>query len=140
MVRPKHPLAAKGIVRLNEVAKYPWVFFNRHVHPPLHDLILQRMEIERQKPNIVHQVSQSDQAAALLTDNALLAWFTPAGAERVAREGLIRIPLLDEHIHLEIHLATLVGNESRLVSEFVRSFMKQIEKERLPTQMKLPIT
>ena len=140
MVRPKHPLAAKSIVRLNEVAKYPWVFFNRHVHPPLHDLILQRMEIERQTPNIAHQVSQSDQAAALLTDNALLAWFTPAGADRVVRDGLIRIPLLDEHLHLEIHLATLVSNESRLVSEFVRSFMKQIEKERPPTQMVLPIS
>ncbi|MHB1023085.1 MAG: LysR family transcriptional regulator [Acidobacteriaceae bacterium] len=139
MVRPRHPLAAKSAVRLSEVATFPWVFFNRHVHPPLHDLILQRMEVERLKPNIVHQVSQSDQAAALLTDNTLLAWFTPAGAERVVREDLLRIPLVDEHIHLEIHLATLVSNESRLVSEFVRSFMRRIEEERSPTQMELPI-
>jgi DNA-binding transcriptional LysR family regulator len=139
MVRSKHPLAAKSIVKLDEVAQYPWVFFNRHVHPPLHDLILQRMEIERQKPNIVHQVSQPDQAAALLTDNTLLAWFTPAGADRVVHDGFIRIPLLDEYLHLEIHLATLVSNESRLVSEFVRSFMKQVEGERSPIQLSLPV-
>jgi len=139
VVRPNHPLAAESAVRLSQVAQYPWVFFNRHVHPPLYDLIMRRMETLREKPNVIHHVSQADQVAALLTDNALLAWLTPAGAERVVRGGFVRIPLLDEQIHLETHLATLVSNESRLISEYVRSFMKRVEEERLPTQMKLPI-
>jgi DNA-binding transcriptional LysR family regulator len=139
VMRAKHPLAAKESVRLNEVAKYPWVFFNRNVHPPLHDLILQRMENEHQKANIVHHISQADHVTALLTDNTVVAWLTPVGAERVARNGLARVPLLDEQIHLEIHLATLVSNESRLVSEYARSFIKRLEEQSTPSQLQLPI-
>jgi DNA-binding transcriptional LysR family regulator len=139
VMRPSHPLAIKQAVRFSEVVKYPWVFFNRNVHPPLHDLILQRTQAEQQTAKIVHHISQADQAAALLTDNALLAWLTPAGAERVVRGGFIRVPLLDEYIHLETRLVTLASNESRLISEFVRSFMKRIEEERPPTQLQLPI-
>lgn len=139
VVRPSHPLAEKKTVQLCEVGKYPWVYFHRNVHPSLHDLILQRMEAQQQRPNIVHHISQADQTVALLTANSLLAWLTPAGAERVARGELTLIPLLDEHIRLEIHLATLVSNESRLVSEFVRKFMKRIEEERPPAQLRLPI-
>ena len=139
VMRPTHPLAASKAVRLSEVVKYPWVFFNRNVHPPLHDLILQRTEAERQEVNIVHHISQADQVAALLTDNVVLAWLTPAGAERVVRGGLIRVPLLDEYIHLETRLVTLANNESRLISEFVRTFMRRIEEQRPPAQLQLPM-
>ena len=64
---------------------------------------------------------------------------TPPGAERVARGGFVSVPLLDKHIRLETHLATLVSNESRLISEYVRSFMKRIEEESPPAQLQLPI-
>jgi DNA-binding transcriptional LysR family regulator len=37
VVRPEHPLASRGSVTLAEVTNYPWVFFTRRVHPPLHD-------------------------------------------------------------------------------------------------------
>jgi DNA-binding transcriptional LysR family regulator len=139
VMRPNHPLATNRAVRLSEVVKYPWVFFNRNVHPPLHDLILQQTQAQQQTANIVHHVSQADQVAALLTDNKLLAWLTPAGAERVVRGGFIRVPLQDEDIRLETRLVTLASNESRLISEFVRSFMKRIEEEKPPAQLQLPI-
>ena len=90
--------------------------------------------------NIAHHVSHTDQVAALLTDDNLVAWLTPAGAERVVRCEFVRVPLQDEHIRLETRLVTLTGNESRLVREFVRTFMKKIEQERPPSQMRLPMT
>jgi DNA-binding transcriptional LysR family regulator len=127
VVRPEHPLASQGSVTLAEVTNYPWVFFTRRVHPPLHDLILQRVEAAEKKVNIVHHISQADQVTALLTDSQSLAWLTPPGAERVARDGLVRIPMLDGQIRLETHLATQATNNSRLVSEFVRSFVKRTE-------------
>lgn len=139
VMRSNHPLATNKIVELSDVAKYPWVFINRNVHPPLHDLILQRTEAEQGKPNIIHHISQADQVAALLTNDRLVAWLTPAGAERVVRSGFIRVPLRDEHIRLETRLVSLASNESRLVSEFVRTFMKRIEKEKPPAQLQLPI-
>lgn len=137
--RAKHPLAARESVRFAEVAEYPWVFFNRNVHPPLHDMILRRMEAEKRRANVVHLISQADQVPALLTNNALLAWLTPPGAERVAHNGFTSVPLLDEQIHLETHLATLANNDSRLLSEYVRAFMKRIEEQRPPAQLRLPI-
>lgn len=139
VMRPNHPLAENKVVELSDVAKYPWVFINRNVHPPLHDLILQRAEAERGKPNIVHHVSQADQVGALLTNDRLLAWLTPARAERVARSGFVGVPLRDEQIRLETRLVSLASNESRLVSEFVRTFMKRIEEERPPAQLRLPM-
>ena len=135
----KHLLAVKSFVTLAEVAEYPWVFFHRNVHPPLHDLILHRMQSERRMANIRHHISQADQATALLTDDRILVWLTPTGSERVVRNGFVRVPLLDEQIRLETHLATLATNESRLVSEFVRSFMKRIEDQRPATQLTLPM-
>ena len=76
----------------------------------------------------------------MLHDDSLVAWMTPNGAERIARNGLVRIPLLDSEINLEMHLASLANNKSRLVSEYVRSFMKQIEEPRLPVQLSLPMS
>jgi DNA-binding transcriptional LysR family regulator len=137
VVRPNHPLAMNKVVTFGEVMRYPWVFINRNVHPPLHDLILQRAQAEQQPANIVHHVSQADQVGALLTNNSLVAWLTPAGAERVVRGGFIGVPLRDEQIRLETRLVTLANNKSRLISEFVRMFMKRIEEERPPTQLQL---
>jgi hypothetical protein len=42
-------------------------------------------------------------------------------------------------LHFETHLATSVSNQSRLISEYVRSFMKRIEEERPLTQLQLSI-
>jgi hypothetical protein len=46
---------------------------------------------------------------------------------------------MDKEIRLETHLATLASNNSALVSEFVRSFMKRYQHERQPVQMVLPM-
>jgi DNA-binding transcriptional LysR family regulator len=137
--REDHPLAGRESATLAEVAEYPWVVFSRNVHPPLYELIRQRLDDEHRKATVVHQISQAEQVPALLTDNRLLAWVTPACAERIARQGYARIPLRDSHICLETHLATLTSNNSRLVSEYVRSFVKRIEEQRPAVQLSLPI-
>jgi len=131
-LRKEHPLAEKASVRLEELTPYPWVFFNWNVHSYLHDMIMQRVKAEAGAVGIRHSVSQEEQALALLTDNQALAWLTPTGAERVVRGGLKCLPLLDPHIRLEIHLATLANNKSTLASEYVRSYMRQIEEQRQP--------
>lgn len=139
MFRQGHPLAAKSSVTLTEIAMYPWIFFNRNVHPPLHDQILNRMQAERREPRILHHISQADHVPALLTDNSTVAWLTPTGAKRVVHSGLLYAPLLDPGIRLETHLASVVNNTSPLLSEYVRSFVKRIESEKIATQMHLPM-
>jgi LysR family transcriptional regulator, benzoate and cis,cis-muconate-responsive activator of ben and cat genes len=139
MFREGHPLAAKSSVSLAEIAVYPWIFFNRNVHPPLHDRVLNRMQGERREPRILHHISNADHVPTLLTDDSLVAWLTPTGAQRAAHSGLRYVPLLDPEIRLETHLASVVNNTSQLLSEFVRSFVKRIESEKAATQMQLPM-
>ena len=138
-VRNSHPLAEKTSVRLEEIASFPWIFFNRNVHYHLHDMIQQRVKEDFGPISIRHSVSHEEQIVALLTDNHALAWITPTGAKRVANSDLRFVPLDDPQIRLEMHLATLINNKSPLVSEYVRSFMKRVEEQRGPLQLQLPI-
>ena len=131
--REGHPLASKKSATLAEVSQYPWILFSRTVHRHLHDLVLQRMAAEERKPNIVHHFIQADQVTAFLTDDSVLAWMTPTDAERMAHRGLTYIPLLDEHIRLETHLAAMADNKSPLVSEYVRTFVKRMEDHGHPS-------
>jgi DNA-binding transcriptional LysR family regulator len=138
--RESHRLAANESVDLDDLIAYPWVFFNRHVHPYLHDLILHRMEALHLAPRIVHRIMNAEQVPALVKNESSIAWLTPTGAARIAHGDLISRPLIDNEIHLETHLATLANNQSALVSEFARAFMKRHQVERQPIQMVLPVT
>lgn len=134
-----HPLAVMKSVELRHVADFPWVFFERRVHPILHDRIIKRMEEKNLHPRIHHHVIQADHVPVILRENSGVAWLTPAGAERIVGERLIAVPLFDPEIRLEIHLATLAANKSPVVSEYVRRFVKRLEEERGPVQLRLPI-
>lgn len=138
-MRNGHPLSGQRAVGLHQIAQYPWVFFERTVHPALHDRILRRMEIEHLSPLIWHRISQADQAPALLRHDSIVAWLTPDGAERVVGNGIAAVPLQDSEIQLEVHLATLADSDSPLVREYVRGFVKRVEEDRGPIQLKLPI-
>jgi molybdate transport repressor ModE-like protein len=137
--REGHPLSGKASVKLHELGPYPWVFFNRNIHHHMHDLILQRIRADCEPVGVCHSVSQEEHAVALLTDNHVLAWLTPTGAERAVHSGFKSIPLDDSQIRLEMHLATLANNKSPMVSEYVRTFMRRIEEQRPPLQLRLPI-
>jgi DNA-binding transcriptional LysR family regulator len=135
----EHPLAGMKSVELGDVAEFAWVFFERRVHPNLHDGILRRMQQKNLHPRIRHHVTQADQVPVILGEDSAIAWLTPAGAERIVGDRLIAIPLRDPEIRLEIHLATLAANKSPVVSEYVRGFVKGVEGDRGPVQLNLPI-
>lgn len=137
--RKGHPLAAKKAVTLTDIVGYPWVFFKRVIHPALHDLIMHRAEAEHQPVNIVHYGSHADQASTLLNNDSIIGWLNPAGVECVVNQGFMCVPLIDEQIHLETHIVSLADNQSQLISEFERKFVKRWEKRDPPEQLALPI-
>jgi DNA-binding transcriptional LysR family regulator len=134
-----HPLAGMKSVELREVAEFPWVFFERRVHPSLHDGILRKVQEKSLHARIRHHVTQADQVPVILGEDSAIAWLTPAGAERIVGDRLTAVPLRDPEIRLEIHLATLAANKSPVVSEYVRRFVKGVEGDRGPVQLSLPI-
>jgi DNA-binding transcriptional LysR family regulator len=139
VTRKEHPLAGMGSLELRDVAEFPWVFFERRVHPSLYDGILRRMQEKGLHPRIRHHVTQADQAPVILREDSAVAWLTPAGAERIIGDRLVAIPLRDPDIQLEIHMATLAANKSPVVSEYVRRFVKRVEEDRGPLQLRLPM-
>lgn len=139
VMQEQHPLATKKSLGLRDLGDYAWVFFERNVHPSLHDQILRRMQEENLQARIRHRISQADHVLSLLRENSIVAWLTLDGAERIVGDGLVGIPLIDSEIQLEIHLATLADNSSALVSEYVRSFVRRVEEDHGPLQLTLPI-
>ncbi|HTV06211.1 MAG TPA: LysR family transcriptional regulator [Acidobacteriaceae bacterium] len=137
--REGHALAGRQSVSLTEVVSYPWIFFHKSDHPWLHDLILRRAEAAGDGVRIQHRVNHFDHVPRLLTDDRVLAWLTPTGAERVARPGLVARPLDDLEIRLETHLAALTSNTSPLVAEYFRCFLAQLEEDHSPVQLVLPL-
>ena len=75
----------------------------------------------------------------MVTRNGGAAFLTKAGAFRVAKQGLVAKPLDEESLCLDVHLAARADNQSRLVSEFVRTFVKSLKSVLEPSQMSLPI-
>lgn len=135
----EHELAKRESVSLGNIAAYPWVFFSRHVHPYMYDLILRRANSLHLEPQIVHRVVHAEQVPALIKDRRSIGWVTPNGALPGVQDPLISRPLVDPQIRHETRLATLANNESALVSEYVRGFMKRYQLERQPIQMALPM-
>lgn len=135
----EHSLAGMKSVELGDIAAFPWVLFERRVHPSLYDGILRRMQEKGLHPRIRHHVTQADQVPVILGEDSAVAWLTPAGAERIVGDRLTAVPLREPEIRLEIHLATLAANRSPVVSEYVRRFVKGVEGDRGPVQLSLPI-
>jgi len=139
VMQREHPLAGMKSVELGDIAAFPWVLFERRVHPSLYDGILRRMHEKNLHPRIRHHVTQADQVPVILGEDSAVAWLTPAGAERIVGNRLTAVPLREPEIRLEIHLATLAANRSPVVSEYVRRFVKGVEGDRGPVQLSLPI-
>lgn len=137
--REGHALAARESLSLSDVLDYPWILFHRSVHPWLHDLILRRAEVAGGSVRIKHRVNHSDHVPRLLTDDGMLAWLTPAGAEHIAQPGIVSRPLDDPEIRLETHLAALASNMSPLVAEYFKCFLKRVEEDQSPVQLTLPM-
>ncbi len=137
--REGHALAKRQSLTLSEARLYPWFFFHRSVHPWMHDMILRRADLAGGGVRIVHRVNNAAHVQRLLTDDSLLAWVSPIGAENIARPGCVAKPLDDSEIRLETHVAVLASNTSPLIAEYYKSFLKRVEEEQGPVQLTLPM-
>jgi hypothetical protein len=68
-----------------------------------------------------------------------VAVITQAGAWRIAREGITIRPLADEDLILETRLACRSDNKARVVSEFVRAFVRSLSSNSPQRQSSLSL-
>jgi len=135
IVLPDHsPLVAKNAVTLQDLRDERWILFERKAHPDLYDAILRRAAEEEIVFRDGLKVLTAEDAAQLVQENLGVAFLSMVGALRIAERGAVVRPLDDKDLHLQVCLASRADNRSKLVSEFVRAFMRRIGQVRKPPQ------
>jgi DNA-binding transcriptional LysR family regulator len=102
------------------------VLFDRHVHPYLYDHLVQRVRPATVSGTHLHHVTTAEEASQFVSRGLGVAVITQAGAWRIAREGITIRPLAGEDLVLETKLACRSDNQARVVSEFVRAFVRSL--------------
>jgi DNA-binding transcriptional LysR family regulator len=133
-------LADQKTVTLRDLREYRWMLFERKAHPRMFDAILRRAHEEEIVVRDGVKFLNAEEAAQLVSEDLGVAFLTETGARRVAERGAIVKPLSDPELMLTIFIASRADNNSKLVSEFVRGFMRRATLLFKPPQMVLPMT
>ncbi len=102
------------------------ILFERSVHPFLYDRLITTMRPAKRPGTQLHHVTTAEEASQSVTRGLGVAILTQAGAWRIARDGITIRPLNAQGLSLETRLACRADNQERLVSEFVRTFVRQV--------------
>ena len=112
----------------------------RHVHPALYDSVLRVAEEKHVTPREIHHVMTAEEAFPFVAQGRCVALLTKSGALRIARGVMTIRPLMEEALMLRTYIAARADNKSKLVSEFLRSFIKKLSRFDTVKQLPLPIS
>ena len=121
-----HPLCEKRELQLSDLHNHRRALFERHVNPFIYDKIQQLLKDDGIHPSETQHVQQAEEAAALLIQRGSLALLTKTGAWRIS-DGRISIrPLNDQRLIIKTYLSSRLDEQSRLVADFTRAFMRKL--------------
>ena len=132
-------LAAEEHPKLRDLSGKRWVVFDRRTHPALYDTLFDHAHADGVEPRGLHHVMSAEEASHLVHKNGGVAFLTRAGALRVAHRGLVARELDEPDLCLDVHMAARADNKSKLVSEFVRTYVRLLKSVLRPPQMTLAI-
>jgi len=125
---------------LRDLARDEWILLAKPVHPILHDAILETARLQGIDPKDGHEVMTAHQAVHLVFEHVGVAIFAKPTTLRVHDEGVVVKPLSDTPLWFETSLVMRAEDNSRLVNEFARLFLRRFTPRRLPAmQMTLPL-
>ncbi len=127
-----HPAAHKERLVLQDLAKDKWILFPKRVHPLLYEAIMDTARRESIAPKHAHDVIAPQQAMDLVSEHvgvAILTQPTPPGFHAA---GVVVKPLSDTSLSFQTCVIMRADNDSRLVNEYVRMFLRKYELQRLP--------
>jgi DNA-binding transcriptional LysR family regulator len=119
-------LAKNPSVTLDAMADRYWILFERRLHPPVYDAVMQRAEQRKIAPSRVQHITIPEDAFPFVAEEGGLVFLTKAGALRMARKGVTVRPLAEETLRVKTYLVSLADNKSKVTSELVRAFMKKL--------------
>jgi len=136
-----HPAAEKERLDLRDLAGDEWILFAKRVHPLVHDAIIEAARRESIVPKREHEIITSQQAVDLVSEHAGIAILPKSALRNCCATGVLLKPLTDASLGFETCVIMRSSDNSRLVNEFVRSFLRQFAPQRLPPkQMELALS
>ena len=133
------PLARLRELRLSDLEKRHWILFERHVNPPVYDRLQRAALADGAVPLDTHHVTTAEEATPLIADRQGIVFLTRTDAWRIARDGITMRPLADDRLALTTYIAARADDDSRIVSEFVRSAARKLNGLTQPKQERLPL-
>ena len=132
-------LADREELHLEDLRSCEWILLASSVNPHVFEKI-QRLA---SKKGIVaadrHYVMTAEEASELVLAQKGVAFLPRAAAWRIACEGIVMRPLMEEQLRLVTRLATRADNKTRLVSEYVRAAGRKLSSIAPPQQGRLPL-
>jgi DNA-binding transcriptional LysR family regulator len=133
-------LAGSPSLKLEHLAERRWMLFQRQSHPLLYDLIHKCAEESRIIPATLHHFMIPEEAIPLMNGPGSVVIVGKSGALRIARGGLTMRPLQEPDLITRTLLVSRIDNDSKVLSELIRSFMLRIKRMTNDNQLSLPLT
>jgi len=127
-----HPAAHKKRLVLHDLAKDEWILFAKRVHPRLYEAIMDTARRASIAPRHTHDVMAPQQAVDLVSEHAGIAILTQQTARNVHADGVVVKPLSDPSLCFQTCVIMRADDDSRLVNEYVRMFLRKYAPPRRP--------
>jgi hypothetical protein len=123
---------------LNEAPQPPFPFAERvRGHPTLYDALCKAAKSATKPGTSIHHVMTAEDASQFVLRGLGVAVLTQAGAWRIARNGITIRPLCIAGLRLETRLACRSDSQGRVVSEFLRGFVRRLKERTNAKQLRL---
>src|ERR1700728_1337157 len=119
-------MAVRACLHLDALDGRRWILFDRRMHPPVYDAVMQLAERRKVKPARIQHVITPEEAFPFIVDSSAVALVVKSGALRIAREGVTARPLDEDTLTLKTYLASRSDDSSTVLSELVRGFMRKL--------------
>jgi DNA-binding transcriptional LysR family regulator len=133
-------LAHYSSVSLDQLDGRRWILFDRQLHPPLYDSIIQEAEQRGIRHLSIQHVTAPEEAFPSVANGSALAIVVKAGALLMARNGVTVRPLSESSLQVQTCLVCRADDDSKIASEFVRAYMRKMPDKQRHQQLTLPIS
>jgi len=135
----KDKLASFPTVTLAALSNHCWILFERRLHPPLYDELLHLAREKSAVPKKIRHITAPEEAFPLVEERECVAFVVKAGALLLSRNGVTVRPLIEPALTLKTYLVSRADDDSKLLSEFVRTYMRRLSPPKKDMQLALPI-
>jgi len=136
-----HPAANSSQVRLLDLAGDEWIVFPRSANATIYDAIEETARKDGIPSRQAHEIITAQQAFHLVSERAGTAILPKPSAFGLHLDGVTVLPISDPSLFFETCLIMRQDDDSKLVNEFARSFLRKcMSQKRAGRQMELPLS